>query len=210
MREQRDRVELEIELERTLGADREAILREKRNRVVAAQLETLALHVDDRDRIQERVETVGALLEDLARDALLALPDQKALTLGSRLAPAGLSGGLCFATVQDVAARQPRHDADVPGLDRDVVIELDVIRIRIDAVSARSENVTHDALVRIVARDDLAGGEVLAELAHQHAELSGRDVERLEVLPLPRPGIAEVAAFGKDLGLYALELRSRG
>ena len=78
MREERDLVELQVELERSLGLHREAVLREERYRVGSGELEALALHVHDRDGVEERVEAVRSFLEDSVRHALRALSDEKA------------------------------------------------------------------------------------------------------------------------------------
>ena len=94
----------------------------------------------------------------------------------------------------------------MPRLDRDVVVELDVVGKGVYAVAASAENVAHDALEGIVAGDDLAGGKVLAELPDEDAELPRGDVHRAEVLPLPCPRIAEVAAFRQHIRLYSLVL----
>ena len=73
-------------------------------------------------------------------------------------------------------------------------------------VAASAENVADDALEGIVAGDYLAGGKILAELPHEDAELPRGNVHRAEVLPLPCPRIAEVAAFRQHIRLYALVL----
>ena len=91
-------------------------------------------------------------------------------------------------------------------LDRDVVVELDVVGEGVYAVAASAEDITDDALVRLVAGDYLAGGKVLAELPDEDAELPCGDVHRAEVLPLPCPRIAEVAAFRQHIRLYSLVL----
>ena len=134
-----------------------------------------------------------AFLEDSIRHALRALSDEKARA----------SRSIC-AFGKDVGARETRHDTDMAGLDRDVIVELDVVGKGIYAVAASAENVADDALEGIVASDYLAGGKVLAELPHEDAELPCGNVHRAEVLPLPCPRIAEVAAFRQHIRLYAL------
>ena len=137
---------------------------------------------------------MGALLEDLRRDALGALLDEEA---GARRRVARAAGD------EDVVACQAGDDADVAGLDRDVVVELDLVGEGVDAVLAGAEDVGQDAL-RPLACEDFALGQVLAELADEDAELACGDVDGLREAPLPGPRVAEVAAFRQDLLLDAL------
>ena len=95
------------------------------------------------------------------------------------------------------------------GLDGDVVVHLHIVGVRVDAVLAGTEHIAQNA-ARAVAREDLTLRKVLAELAHQHAELSGGNIHHLRVMPFPRPRIPEVAALWKHFLLNALVLRPGG
>jgi len=192
--QQRHLVHIEIEFQRAFDRDGEAVEREEHDGVVAGEFKALALDVHDRNGEEIGVEPVRALFKDLALHALLVLADQKSFVAGRRgIAAAG----------KDVRAAERGHHAHMAGRDLDVVKDFDFVGERVDAVLAGAEHVAHDALVRVVGRDDRSAGQVLAELAHQHAEFAGRDVGALGDDPAPRVGVAEETRIRQDLELDA-------
>ena len=197
MRKKRYLVELEIEFERAFGLHGEAVLSEERNRVRSGKFEPLALNVDNGNREEERIETVGSLLENAVGDALHSFADEETR--------AGRSVG---AGGKYVRAGKSCHDADMAWLDGDVVVKFQIVRIGVDAVATRAEYVADDSLVRIVAGNDFSGREIFAVFPHKHAELSRGDIHRAEIFPAPRPRIAEISAFGQNLDLDAFIFRT--
>ena len=138
-----------------------------------------------------------SFLEYLRRDTLCAVLHEEARARIRVLRPAG---------DENVVARELRHDADMPRLDGDVVVELHLVGVWVDTVLASSEDIAQDA-ARPVAGDDLALREVLSELADEDAELAGRDVNGLGVAPFPRPRVTEMPALRQHRLLNALVLR---
>ena len=107
-----------------------------------------------------------------------------------------------------ILARHERQHAHVTGRDRHRVVLHHPVRIRVDDVAARAEDVRDDAPLALFG-DHRILGEGLAEGADLDADLPLRNLDLVDQHVIIRVGIAPVPAFGQQVGLNALVVGGR-